>query len=70
MDRVIYRDYIVNRCFFFFFTVVLLVPKGLFTFLGSLYKEIAKTTPGTLAYRFERQTARKKKFLPKTVSST
>ena len=34
------------------------VPKGL-TFLGSLYKEVAKTTPGTLVYRFERQTTRK-----------
>ena len=37
------------------------VPKGLLTFLGSLYEEIAKTTFGTLVYRFERQTARKKK---------
>ena len=37
------------------------VLKGLLTFLGSLYKEVAKTTPGTLVYRFERQTARKKK---------
>ena len=35
------------------------VPKGLLTFLGSLYKEVAKTTSGTLVYRFERQTARK-----------
>ena len=34
------------------------VPKGLLTFLGSLYKEVAKTTSGTLVYRFERQTAR------------
>ena len=25
-----------------------LVPKGLLTFLGSHYKEVAKTTPGTL----------------------
>ena len=33
------------------------VPKGLLTFLGSLYKEGAKTTPGALVYRFERQTA-------------
>ena len=42
------------------------VPKGLLTFLGSLYKVGAKTTFGTLAYRFERQTARKKDFsLPK-----
>ena len=39
------------------------VPKGLSTFLGSLYKEVAKTTSGTLVYRFERQTARKR-FLP------
>ena len=37
------------------------VPKGLLTFLGSLYKEVAKTTSGNLVYRFERQTARKKK---------
>ena len=33
---------------------------SLLTFLGSLYKEVAKTTSGTLVYRFERQTARKK----------
>ena len=52
------------------------VPKGLLTFLGSLYEEVAKTTSGTLVYRFERQTAKKKKktptkiFLQKTVSST
>ena len=46
------------------------VPKGLLTFLGSLYKEGTKTISGTLVYRFERQTARKKFFLPKTVSST
>ena len=38
------------------------VPKGLLTFLGSLYKEGAKTTSGTLVYRFERQTARKNSF--------
>ena len=37
-----------------------MVPKGFLTFLGSLYKEVAKTTFGTLVYRFERQTARKK----------
>ncbi|WP_419602533.1 hypothetical protein, partial [Thiolapillus sp.] len=43
------------------------VPKGLLTFLGSLYKEGAKTTPGTLVYRFERQIDRKRKkfFLQK-----
>ena len=40
------------------------VPKGL-TFLGSLYKEVAKTTSGTLVYRFERQTARKKSSFEK-----
>ena len=34
------------------------VPKVLLTFLGSLYKEVAKTTSGTLVYRFERQTTR------------
>ena len=39
-----------------------MVPKGLLTFRGSLYKEVAKTTSGTLVYRFERQTARKKYF--------
>ena len=36
-----------------------MVPKGLITFLGSLYNEVAKATSGTLVYRFERQTARK-----------
>ena len=36
-----------------------LVPKGLLTFLGSLYKQVAKTTSGSLVYRFARQTARK-----------
>ena len=36
------------------------VPKGLLTFLGSLYKEVAKTTSGTLGYRFDGQTARNK----------
>ena len=48
------------------------VPKGLLTLLGSLNKEVAKTTSGTLVYRFERQTARKKVFLlsKNTVSST
>ena len=44
------------------------IPKGVVTFLGSLYKEVAKTTSGTLVYSFERQTARKKIFLPKTLS--
>ena len=45
-----------------------MVLKGLLTFLGSLYKEGAKTTSGTLVYRFEKQTARKKHFfLPKTL---
>ena len=37
------------------------VQKGLLTFLGSLCKEVAKTTPETLVYRFERLTTRKKK---------
>ena len=37
------------------------VPKGLFTLFGSLHKEVAKTTSGTLMYFFERQTARQKK---------
>ena len=54
------------------------VPKGLLTFLGSLYQEVAKTTSGALVCRFERQTARKKKKKKKeeknpsknTVSST
>ena len=44
------------------------VPKGLLTFFGSLYKEVEKTTSGTLVYRFERETARKNVFLPKTLS--
>ena len=34
------------------------VPKGLLTFLGSLYKAVANTTSGTLVCRFERQTAK------------
>ena len=38
------------------------VPRGLLTFLGILYKEVAKTTSGALLYHFERQTARKKKM--------
>ena len=42
-------------------TVYRVVPKGLLTFLGSLYKEGAKTTPGTLVYHFERQTAKTNK---------
>ena len=48
------------------------VSKGLLTFLGSLYKEVAKTTSGTLVYRFEKQTARKERLLPSKniVSST
>ena len=46
------------------------IPEGLLTFLGSLYKEVTKTTSGTLVYRFERQTVGKKLFLRKTVSST
>ena len=37
------------------------VPKGLLTFVGSLYKAGAKTSSGTLVCRFERQNARKKK---------
>ena len=45
-----------------------LVPQGLLTFLGSLYKEVAKTTPAALVCRLERQTARKKYFfLPQTL---
>ena len=43
------------------------VPKGLLTFLGSLYKEVAKTASGTLMYRLERQTGEKKFFLQKTL---
>ena len=46
------------------------VPKGLLSFLGSLYKEVAKTTFGTLVYRFERQTARKKLFPSKNTMSS
>ena len=47
-----------------------MVPKGLLTFLGSLYKEVMKTTSRTLGYCFERQTARKNFFLPKTLCPT
>ena len=43
------------------------VPKGSFTFLRSLCKEVAKTASGTLVYRFERQTARGKNVLRKTL---
>ena len=44
------------------------VPKGFLTFLGGLYKEVAKTIPGTLVCRFTRQNASKKYFfLPKTL---
>ena len=47
------------------------VPKGLLTFLGCLYKDVMRTIPGTLVYRFERQTATKKVLPSKnTVSST
>ena len=35
------------------------VRKGLLTFLGSLYKEVTKTTSGTLVYPFKRQITRK-----------
>ena len=52
------------------------VPKGLLTFLGSLYKEGAKTTSGTWAYRFEKKKKKppekegeKKFFPPKTLCS-
>ena len=45
------------------------VAKGLLTFLGSLYKEGGKTTSGTLVYRFERQTARKKNLPSKNTVS-
>ena len=31
------------------------VPNGLLTFLGSLYKEVTKTTSRTLVYHFERE---------------
>ena len=41
------------------------VPKGLLTLLGGPYKEVAKTTSGTLVYRFERQTNRKKSSFEK-----
>ena len=47
-----------------------MVPKGLLTFLGSLYIDVAKTISGTLVYHFVRQTARKENLLSKnTVSS-
>ena len=46
-------------------------PKGLVTFLGRFYKEVAKTASGTSVCPFERQTARKKKIPSKnTVSLT
>ena len=46
------------------------VPKGLLTFLGSLYIDVATTISGTLVYHFVRQTARKQNLLSKnTVSS-
>ena len=41
------------------------VPKGLLTFLGSIYNEVAKTTSGTLVYRLGRKTARKNSSLEK-----
>ena len=44
--------------------------KGLLTFLGSLYKEVAKTTSGTLMYRFKRHRQKNIFFLRKTLSST
>ena len=44
----------------FYTTRLWSVSKGLLTFLGSLYKEVAKTTSGTLLYRLERQTTRNK----------
>ena len=46
------------------------VPKGLLTFLGSLYREVAKITFGTLVYIASRDKPTEKKFfLPKTVSA-
>ena len=42
-----------------------MAPKGWLTFLGSLYKEVTETTPGTLVYRCDRQTARKKNSFQK-----
>ena len=41
--------------------------KRVVNFPGSLFKEVAKTTSGTLVYRFERQIARKKFFLRTTL---
>ena len=45
------------------------VPKGLLTFLGSFYTEVAKTYSETLVYCFERQIAKIYIyfFLPKTL---
>ena len=62
----------VTFFFFFFLNFYGVVPKRFLTLLGSLHKEVAKTTSGTLVYRFERQTVRKKVVLPSkdTVSST
>ena len=38
--------------------------------MGSLYKEVAKTTSGTLVYRFKRQTERKENFPSKNTESS
>ena len=45
------------------------IPKWLLTFLGSLYKEVSKTTCGTFMYRFKtiRQEKEKEKILRKTL---
>ena len=59
-------------CFLFMVMVTYgVVPKGLLTFIDSLYKEVTKTTSGTLVYPFKRQITRKC-FVPlkNTVSST
>ena len=45
--------------------VPLVAKKELLTFRGRLYKEVTKTTSGTLVYPFERQTVRKKSSVEK-----
>ena len=63
----IYKSFELAQLFHMLYGVV---PKRLLTFRGSLYKEVAKTTSETLAYRFERQTAKKKKKTSKNTESS
>ena len=45
VDRVIYRDYIVNRRFFFFFTVVWPMLRACATTLGSRISTVGDPFP-------------------------